>query len=110
MAGHYPLKKTEEPTLFNIVESIKGKIALVIKSMGDFSKFTTMYKGSPLYVMKLSKDYVESPETEIAFTLGKVNLKSLSDQHKSLTHQINVEVHLSLKDSKVEVKNIFWVA
>jgi len=110
MAGHYPLSKSEEPILFEVVESVKGKIALVIKSMADFSKFTTMFKGKPLYIMKLSSDYVENPKTELAFTLGKINLQSLTDQQKELTHQISVEVHLSLENKVVSVKNIFWVA
>lgn len=110
MAGHYPLKRESEPVLFNMVEAIKGKVALLTKPMGDFSKFTTMYKGDPLYVMKLSKDYVENPESEIAFTLGDVNLESITDEDESLTHGIDVEVHLSLKNEKVEIKDIFWVA
>ena len=110
MAGHLSLKKQDEPTLFGLVETIKGRVSLQLVGMKDFTKFLVPFKSKFLTAMKLSKDYVEDPKTEVAFTLGKVNLKSITYEHKSLTHNIDVEVHLSLKNDKVEIKNIFWVA
>ena len=109
MAGHYSLKETDEPKLFYLVNYVKKSLIDNSKDLKDFSRFGVMFKSNVLTAMKLSKDYANSPD-EVAFTLGKVNLKSLSDQHRSLTHQISVEVHLSLKDDKIEISNIYWVA
>lgn len=110
MAGHFPLKKQDEPALFAAVENIKNRAATYYTTMEDFQKKTIMFKSSPLTMTKLPKDFAENPESEIAFTIGKVNLKSIADEHPSLTRQIDVEVHLALREKKIEIKNIFWIA
>jgi len=111
MAGHLPLRKQDEPVLFNLVEAIKNRMFIDSQGHADFDTFTVMFKSKPLNIMRLSKDYVENPTSERAFTVGKVNVASITDEHISLTHQIDVEVHLILKDNgQVEVKDIFWVA
>jgi hypothetical protein len=110
MVGHYPLNRLEESVLFNVVEYIKNKVIEALSSMKNFEKSKVMFKSKELTIMKLSKDYVDDPRTEVAFNLGKVNLTSITDEHESLTHQIDVEVHLSIIDKKIAIKNIFWVA
>jgi hypothetical protein len=122
MAGHYPLKKEAEPKLFKIVESIKNKIFQEADHPNtlDFSKFNVTQgaqviingkkKNAEFKVMKLSKDYVENPETELAVTFGPVDVESIDDEHESLTHGIDVEVHFTFENKKVEIKDIFWVA
>lgn len=109
MAGHYPLKKQDEPTLFKVVEAVKNDIVNAIANVQDFGTNTVCYKGKFLTIKKLSKDYVENANNEVAVMVGKVNLKSITDEDKSLTHQINVEVHLIVNENKTEIKNIFWV-
>lgn len=103
MAGHYPLKKEDEPKLFQTVEAIKVRLSLL--RLADFQKIK--HKGFD--IMKLSKDYVENPKTEIAFTIGKVSLVSIADEHPSLTQDIAVEVHLEI-GKEILIKDIFWVA
>lgn len=120
MAGHYPLNKNEEPKLFKIVEGIKNKIALTAETIKDFGKFNVTEgmqviingkkKNKEFEVMKLSKDYVENPETELAVAFGPVDIESITDEHESLTHGISVEVHFTFENKKVEIKDIFWVA
>jgi len=122
MAGHYPLKKEEEPKLFKTVDRIKNKIAFTTESIKDFEKFNVTEgmqvvingkkKNKEFEVMKLSKDYVENPETELAFAFGPVDIESITDEHESLTHGIFVEVHLILNKQRnaVAIKDIFWVA
>jgi hypothetical protein len=122
MAGHYPLRKEEEPKLFKIVDRVKNKIAFNTESIKDFEKFNVTEgmqviingkkKNKEFEVMKLSKDYVENPETELAFAFGPVDIESITDEHESLTHNISVEVHLILNKQRnaVAIKDIFWVA
>jgi len=122
MAGHYPLKEEEEPKLFKTVDRIKNKIAFTTESIKDFEKFNVTEgmqvvingkkKNKEFEVMKLSKDYVENPETELAFAFGPVDIESITDEHESLTHGIFVEVHLILNKQRnaVAIKDIFWVA
>jgi hypothetical protein len=110
MAGHYPLKKEEEVKLFGVVDKLKNKIISIAKhpSQKDFSEFFVSLGIEEFKVMKLSKDYVENPETELAVKFGKVHVESITDQHESLTRFIDVEVHFTIKNK--EIKDIFWVA
>jgi len=122
MAGHYPLNKNEEPKLFKIVESVKNKVFQIADHPNtlDFDKFNVTQgmqvilngkkKNAEFKVMKLSKEYVENPETELAVAFGPVDIESITDEHESLTHGISVEVHFTFENKKVEIKDIFWIA
>jgi len=110
MAGHLSLRKQDEPKLFALIEILKDQMPLYCRTVKDFDKFSRLWKSKRYDVMKLSKDYVENPETEFAVMFGKVNVESITDEHKSLTHGIDVEVHFTVKEKEVEIKDIFWVA
>ncbi len=112
MAGHYPLKREDESALFTLVGAIKSNLITKSQGKSDFEKFSVPFKGKFLTAMRLSKDYVEEPISEIAFKVGKVNTKSIKGEHRSLTHNIDVEVHLILNKERTQtaIKNIFWVA
>ena len=75
----------------------------------EFSKFFVRAPGRFLEIMKLSPEYVENPETEQAFLIGKFSLKSITDQHPSLTQNISLEVHFTVGES-TSIKDVFWVA
>jgi len=112
MAGHYPLKKEEEVKLFGVVEKLKKQIVWIAQhsSTKDFSEFIVSLGIDEFEVMKLSKDYVENPKTELAVKFGKVHVESITDQDESLTRFIDVEIHFTVKGKEVEIKDIFWVA
>lgn len=111
MAGHLALSKLDEPKIFGIVEKIKLQVINLNPLIKDFYKF---YVNLPdkrckqLSLMKLSRDYVENPQSEVAYTIGKFSLKSITDEHSSLTQKISLEVHFDF--IKKEIKNIYWVA
>jgi hypothetical protein len=109
MAGHLALSKFDESELFTFLEEIKRKVVLEAQWRTEFKQFTFRLPKKHLKIMKLSKDYVENPLTQIAFSIGKVSLKSITDEHPSLTQNISVEVHFEVIDSNVEIKNVFWV-
>ncbi len=106
MAGHYPLSKIEEPEIFEFVEKHKLGIYNIASTVPKFKWFENPSFG----IMALSAEYVENPLTEIAASVGKFSLKSMTDQHSSITQNINLEVHLEKVENKVSIKNIFWVA
>ena len=110
MAGHYSLNRQLEPKLFSAIESIKGKLKSYNRMLNDFNKTTTVSLGRNYEVMKLSKDYVENPDTEFAFMVGNFTLESIVDEHPSLIQNISVEVHLTINENVVAIKDIFWVA
>ena len=110
MAGHFPLNSHEEPKVFALAEDIKHKIVKQGRELKDFTKFVVRTPGKHFKAMKLSLDYVENPEKEIAFNVGKFSLVSFEDEHKSLTQNISLEIHFDISGKAPRIKNIYWVA
>ena len=110
MAGHYPLSRTEEPELFELMERLKSKLNAVRKLVAPFKRIEVPFLSKQYTVMPLSKDYVENTETEFAFTIGKVDIESITDEDPILTKNIDVEVHISVEDDNVILRHIYWVA
>ena len=111
MAGHLALSKIDEPKLFALVNKIKYIIYIQGLYRKDFEKFKiTDLKSKSFEIMKLSKEYVDNPEKERAFMVGKVSLESITDEHPSLIKDISVEVHFRINKGNATIKNIFWVA
>lgn len=110
MAGHLALKKEDEPKLFALVNKLRKVIAIHHSTVKDFEKFKITDRKGSYEIMKLSPEYVENPSKEQAFTVGKVSLESITDEHPSLTKNISVEVHFTVGLGRVKVKDIFWVA
>jgi hypothetical protein len=108
MAGHFPLRKQDEPKLFELVEIMAMRFRTFNKALADFSRKRTSHIGKQYSIKKLSKEYVESPETEAAFTLGKVTLEQDFDVDQWLATNCDVEVHMNKTTG--EVINIFFVA
>lgn len=110
MAGHLALKKEDEPKLFVLVNKLRKVIASNLSTAKDFDKFKIIARSKSYEIMKLSSDYVDNPKSERAFTIGKVSVESITDEHPSITQNISVEVHLIVGLATVKVKDIFWVA
>jgi hypothetical protein len=110
MAGHYPLPRNEEQKLFSLVDSLLTKIVGSGSVLRPFSVFLIKQGKKEYRITKLSPDYVENAENEIAYLVGPVSIESITDEHPSLTKDIQVEVHISKKGKKPSVTNIFWVA
>ena len=108
MAGHLALSKIDEPEIFKLVEKIKNRVIVNGYLLPDFSKFIIPHCYKQYNIMKLSNDYVEKPISQIAFMIGKFSLKSITDEHPSITQNINLEVHFN--KGTQEIINIFWVA
>lgn len=109
MAGHLALSKFDEPKIFELVEQIKTKVVVKGFDSKDFTKFIIRVPKKHFKIMKLSKDYVENPKTEVAFNIGKFSLESITDEHPSITKNISLECHFDFS-KEVKIKNIYWVA
>lgn len=110
MAGHFPLSKFDEPEVFQLVERIKSRVVSMGKIRNDFSIFKISISGKKFDCMKLSSDYVENPVSEMAFKIGRFSLKSIDDEHPSLTKNISLECHFKTDEFGISIVNIFWVA
>jgi len=110
MAGHFPLSKFDEPKIFELVEKIKNRVVALNDYRRDFTKFRIAIPKKYFECMKLPKDYVEKPECEVAYVIGKFSLVSITDEHPSITKNISLEVHFDISEKEVKIVNIFWVA
>lgn len=111
MAGHLALKKEDEPKIFALVNKIRKQVIVYSLLVKDFEKFKIGVGKTPVYeIMKLSKEYVDNPEKECAFNIGKFSLESITDEHPSLIKNISLECHFIINGRKTVLKDIFWVA
>lgn len=108
MAGHFPLSKYSEPKIFNAVTLMRGKIVSLCNLLKDFEKTKFPFRGINYELMKLSKDYCELPDNQIACMLGKFSLEDDMEQHESIVKDISLECHFD-KHTK-ELIAIYWVA
>ena len=113
MAQHIALDKKDEPRLFSVIENNKERLFNVGELLKDFSKMDFQLNSKKtLKVQKLSSEYVEKPDAELALMIGNFTLQQdVGEEDQWLTVDIPFEVHLTIskRTAKVLIKNIFWV-
>ena len=111
MAGHYPLSPDREPKIFEKVTSMRKKVISMCRLLGNFNKGQFSFKGINYEVMKLSNDYCELPESQIACSLGNFSLQDeemIAEQHESIIKNISLECHFDKRTG--DLIAIYWVA